>query len=70
MSLSKTFCNLLSPFVESYKEAKNQKELKSIIKNAVDAVLDNRDMMEEPGELPSDLPTVSSLIGSCVYRNY
>ena len=62
MSLSKTFCNLLSPFVESYKEAKNQKERKPIIKNAADAVLDNRDMMEELGELPSDLPTLSSLI--------
>jgi hypothetical protein len=67
MSLSKVYCNLLSPFVEKYKEAKNANEKTKIIKNAADAVSNNKDALEDQGvDLPKDLRRVSTYLPSFV----
>jgi hypothetical protein len=65
MSFSKVYSSILSPFVEKYQEAKNQKGRSEVLKNAADAVLKGRELVEEKGlDLPKDLTTV------CVFIYY
>jgi hypothetical protein len=60
MTFSEDNAAILLPFVESYKEAGNAKERKSVIKNAADAVSNSNDLLEDDrNELPKDLATVS-----------
>ena len=59
MPFSKEYGTILSPFVEKYKAEKTEKHKKSIVKNAVDAVLASKNGLEHDGKpLPKDLPTV------------
>lgn len=59
MPFSEIYCNILGPFVESYKLATNQKNRAVVIKNAVEAVLKSRHLLEDTGiDLPKDLNTV------------
>lgn len=59
MSFSKVYGSLLLPFIENYKEAENQKGRSAVVKNAVDAVSNAKDLLEEQGgNLPKDLRTV------------
>jgi hypothetical protein len=59
MSFSKIYAPVLSPFIEKYKMAKNEKERKAVKTMAVDAVLKSRDLLEDQGiDLPKDLDAV------------
>jgi hypothetical protein len=59
MPFSKSCGNIISPFVNKYKIAKNEKGRKAVVKNATNAVLKNREEQEDKGaKLPKDLETV------------
>jgi hypothetical protein len=58
MSFAEVYSDLLLPFVESYKEANNEKNRTLVVKNAADAVLNSRNLLEEGVDLPKDLKTV------------
>jgi hypothetical protein len=59
MAISEVFGEVLFPFVESYKDAKNEKNRALVVKNAADAVLKSSHLLEEQGVgLPKDLKTV------------
>jgi hypothetical protein len=59
MSFSKVYGGVLLPFVKNYKEARNDKERKKILRNAADAVSQRRNELEDQGgQLPKDLPNV------------
>jgi hypothetical protein len=67
MAFGDIFGNILEPFVQSYKEATNQKNKAVIIKNAADAVAKSRDLLEDTAmDLPKDLKTVC-LYSFCVF---
>jgi hypothetical protein len=58
MALS-DYADILSPFVEQYKNAKNAKARKEVLKNSAAAVSQSRDLREDNvTELPKDLQTV------------
>lgn len=60
MALKKVYGQLLLPFIESYKAAANTTGRSQIVKNAAEAVLKNKDLLEEEGvDLPKDLKTVN-----------
>ena len=60
MAFSDVYSSLLLPFVESYKVAKNEKGRALVLKNAEDAVLNSRNLLEDQGvDLPKDLKAVS-----------
>jgi hypothetical protein len=62
MSLSKVYGVILLPFVQQYKETRNERERKKIIKNAAEAVVENGNLLEDRGgNLPKDLPKVRML---------
>lgn len=62
MSLSKVFGNIISPFVQNFKDAKNEKQRLSVIKEAADAVLKSKDLLEDKeAGLPKDLPSVRNV---------
>jgi hypothetical protein len=58
MAISEVFGEVLFPFVESYKDAKNEKNRALVVKNAADAVLKSSHLLEEGLGLPKDLKTV------------
>jgi hypothetical protein len=59
MAFADVFGNILKPFVNSYKEASNQQNRGTVIRNAADAVAKSRDLLEDPAiGLPKDLKTV------------
>jgi hypothetical protein len=66
MPFRNEYGTILSPFVENYRAAKTDKDKKSIVKNAADAVLASKNELEREGKpLPKDLQTVcNSLIYS------
>lgn len=67
MAFGDIYCNILLPFVESYKLATNQKNRAVIIKNAAEAVVKSRHLLEDTGiDLPKDLNTVRPLL-FCIY---
>jgi hypothetical protein len=60
MALSKVYGTLLLPFVESYKLATNATGRNQVVKNAAEAVLKSKDLLEKEGlDLPKDLRTVN-----------
>jgi hypothetical protein len=59
MTFTEDYAEVLSPFVENYKTAKNEKERKAVLRNAADAVSESRNLREDAAEdLPKDLQTV------------
>jgi hypothetical protein len=63
MSLSKVYGAVLLPFVQKYKDARNEKERKAVMKNAAEAVVENRNLLEnQGGNLPKDLPNVRIIL--------
>lgn len=58
MSFSKSYGGILSPFLEEYKEAKNEKARKEVLKNAAAAVSTSKAVLENAGDLPKDLQAV------------
>jgi hypothetical protein len=59
MAFNKTYGDILFPFVDNYKVATNEKTRALVIKNAVDAVINSRHLLEDTGiDLPKDLKTV------------
>jgi hypothetical protein len=59
MSFTDLYINVLAPFIQNFRDASNQKERKSVVKNAADAVVNSRLRMENKGaDLPNDLEKV------------
>jgi len=59
MSFSDSYANVLSPFVENYKEANNERERKLVVQNAADAVSESHSLREgATDDLPKDLQRV------------
>jgi len=59
MTFTDDYAEVLSPFVDNYKTAKNEKERKAVLRNAADAVSESRNLREDAAEdLPKDLQTV------------
>jgi hypothetical protein len=59
MSFSEVYGDILLPFVEKYKEAKNEKNRAQVVKNAADAVSSSSQLLENQGvDLPKDLKSV------------
>jgi len=59
MTFSKIYGNIILPFIEQYKDAKNDKARNVVIANAVDAVKKSRETLEDKGvDLPKDLQHV------------
>jgi hypothetical protein len=61
-SFTTIYSSILSPFSDSYKAAKNATTRATVIKNAVDAVVESRHLLEDTGiGLPKDLKQVCLL---------
>lgn len=59
MAFGDVYSSILSPFADTYKAAKNDKGRTQVVKDAADAVLKSRDLLEgQGGNLPKDLKTV------------
>lgn len=59
MNFSQEYSDILLPFVENYKNAKNEKERKAVVQKAADAVAESSNLREGEGvALPSDLQKV------------
>lgn len=69
MSFIKVYSDVLTPFVVKYKEAKNEKGRAAILKNAADAVLESKNLLEDNGgALPKDLKGVRFILFSVNFR--
>ena len=67
MTFGKVYGSILQPFIEKYKEAKNEKGRTTIINNAVDAVTTFRGLHEDLGdELPTNLKAVCDFFIFCL----
>jgi hypothetical protein len=65
MTFSNDYADILLPFVENYKTAKNEKARKVVVRNAANAVTESRNLREDAAEdLPKDLQTVCLLQSS------
>jgi hypothetical protein len=59
MTFGDVYKNLLSPFVEKYKVAKNDKGRRAVTASAAKVVLESSELLEDQGfNLPKDLPAV------------
>ena len=71
MAFRDIYCNILLPFVKSYKLTANQKNRAVIIKNAAEAVVNSRHLLEDTGiDLPKDLHVVHLLSFSICLQYY
>ena len=59
MTFSKLYSVVLSPFVQEFKDAKNEKGRKVVVSNAVKAVKASKVLLEDANDLPNDLNLVS-----------
>jgi hypothetical protein len=58
-TLGNVYGALLSPYIQNYKGAKNEKERSQVVKRAADAVTKNADLIEDRAmNLPKDLKAV------------
>jgi hypothetical protein len=59
MTFSEEYATVISPFLEQYKNANNEKERKGVLRSAADAVTETSNLREEKtAELPKDLQKV------------
>ena len=59
MAFSEDYADILFPFIEKYKTAKNAKARKGVLKNTATTVSQSRDVCEDNvTELPNDMQTV------------
>jgi hypothetical protein len=70
MSFRATYRIVLSPFVQKYKEASNEKGRKTVLNDAVEAVKKSKALLEDADDLPKDLPAVSVLLFCCHFVIY
>jgi hypothetical protein len=65
MAFTDIYASILLPFVEKYKVAQNQKSRALLIKNAAEAVMKSRHLLEDTGiDLPKNLNMVCGLPSS------
>ena len=64
MLFSELYGNLLPPFVQKFKDAKNEKGRKIVVNNAADAVKKGKDLHEYSDNLPKDLKSICNLFYS------
>jgi hypothetical protein len=63
MTFSEEYATVLSPFLEQYKKANNEKERKAVLQSAADSVTEASNLHEEKAaELPKDLQKVRLFI--------
>ena len=59
MTFSDEYADILLPFLDEYKSAKNEKARKAVGRKAADALTESRDLREdEAHDLPKELQTV------------
>lgn len=58
MSFTNAYNEVLSPFLKKFKEEKNEKLKKGILKNTAEAVVKSKDTLEVQGDHPKDLEKV------------
>jgi hypothetical protein len=58
MTFTEAYRKVLSPFSKRYEEAENGKAGRAVLKEAADAVVKSRDLLEDKGDLPKDLEKV------------
>jgi hypothetical protein len=69
MAFTEDYADILLPFVEKYKTAKNEKARTALVKNAADAVSKSSNHREgETIKLPKDLPTVFIFLIYCFFN--
>jgi hypothetical protein len=59
MTFSNLYSIVLSPFVQDFKDAANDKGRKTVVSEAVKAVKASKEVMEDSEDLPNDLNLVS-----------
>jgi hypothetical protein len=63
MTFSEEYATVISPFIDQYKTANNEKERKTVLRNAADAVTESANLREDKAaELPKDLLRVCLFI--------
>jgi hypothetical protein len=61
MSFTQAYGSILLLFIQNYKDAKNEKARKGMVKTATNAILNRRNLLEEQGlDLPQNLEAVHS----------
>jgi hypothetical protein len=59
MSFTQAYGSILLPFIQNYKDAKNEKAWNGVVETATNAILNHRNLLEEQGlDLPQNLKAV------------
>ena len=59
MTFTEDYGKVLSPFLKKYQVEENEKRRRAVLKNAAEAVVKSRDLLEEKtDDLPKDIQTV------------
>ena len=59
MTFTEDYGKVLSPFLKKYQVEENEKQRRAVLKNAAEAVVKSRDLLEEKtDDLPKDIQTV------------
>lgn len=61
-SFTEVYKTALSPFIQKYADAKNEKVRKVVISDAVAAIHETRENQEDKADLAKDLPKVCFII--------
>ena len=68
MAFDDNYSAVLSPFLKKFKDAQNEKQKRAVLKNACDAVVKSRDLLEDKTvALPKDLSAVHLFISCLVF---
>lgn len=70
MTFTQLYSGVLTPFIKTFKEAKNEQGRKAVVKNAAEAVRKAKDLLEEVDDLPKDLQTVCILLCSLPFQTH
>jgi hypothetical protein len=58
MTFSKSYAAVLSQFINTYVDAKNEKARKAVVNQAAEAVRESKALLEDAENLPKGLQTV------------
>jgi hypothetical protein len=70
MNFSNLYNSVLTPFVQKFKDASNDKGRKRVVNDAADAVRKSKDLLEDAEDLPRDLKAVCLLFHSWCFLIY
>lgn len=70
MSFAKVYSSVLSPFVDNFKNAKNEKARKVVLSDAAAAVEAHKNSQEDSGELPENLSKVCLIHSAFIFSGF